>query len=241
MPYQDRLGCRTCEGRGAGDHLVQDAAKRVDIATAVELSFASDLLGAHVGRTAEYEAGIGQGGSSCGFGDCTRDTEIRDQPMPVLHQNVVRLDVAMHDAAPVRVVQRAGHADRQPQRRGHRQSGIAQQTHAERFTFDKRHRVVRDAPRFAGAQQRNDVRMHEGRGNLNFTSESFDADRDRHLSRQHLDDDSASERDILRHEHAAHRAAAKLALDDVIAPERLLELITCLIDGVLLCHSRSPL
>ena len=48
------------ERRLAGQHLVEHAAERVDVGAGVDVALAARLLGAHVGRRADGEAGLGE-------------------------------------------------------------------------------------------------------------------------------------------------------------------------------------
>ncbi len=84
-------------------HLVHDGAERIEVGARVELE-ALHLLGRHVG---------GASGDALEPRDVRvrdeRDAEVDDAHVAVLRQqDVGRLDVAVHDAARVRVVQRLG-------------------------------------------------------------------------------------------------------------------------------------
>jgi hypothetical protein len=57
-------------------------------------------------------------------------------------------------------------------------------------------------------------------GELDLAAEAVRAHVGRQLGREQLDDDLAAEAGLLRHEHAAHGAAAQLALEGVAAGER---------------------
>ena len=48
--------------------------------------------------------------------ECERDSEVRDQRMAALQQNVLRLHIAMHDAAAVRVIECVRHLAHQHER-----------------------------------------------------------------------------------------------------------------------------
>ena len=111
----DRLDRRTRERRLAGQHLVQYAAQRVQVAAPIEIVVARRLLGTHVGRCPNGDAGsrerFGPGGA-----DGSRDAEIRDDRVAALEQNVLRLDVPMDDTACVRVAEGVGHFSRDAER-----------------------------------------------------------------------------------------------------------------------------
>ena len=106
----DRLRRRPRERRLSGDHLVQHAAQAVDVAPAVDSRIGHRLLGTHVRRRAERDAGARELGAAA-LGDRARDAEIGDERLAVLQQDVLRLDVAVNDALLVRVVERATRPD----------------------------------------------------------------------------------------------------------------------------------
>src|SRR6185503_19801857 len=57
MLADDRLHRRTDKGPTAGEHFVEHATERIDVAAAVDISGARRLLGAHIARRAHHEAG----------------------------------------------------------------------------------------------------------------------------------------------------------------------------------------
>ena len=91
-------------------------------------------------------------------------------------QDVVGLDVAVDDAAFVRVGERFRDVaeDARPLRRSAaRRLGRAR---AQRFALDEGHRVVRESVDLAGDEDRDDVRMLEARGELDLALEAVDVD-----------------------------------------------------------------
>ena len=78
------------------------------------------LLGAHVLHRADREPGSRQA-IPTGFGERERDAEVRDQRLAVVQEDVLGLDVAMDDALPVCVVERAGDLSHDSNRLVHRQ------------------------------------------------------------------------------------------------------------------------
>jgi hypothetical protein len=93
---------RTAEGAFAGEQLIEDHAAREQVAAPVD-RLAGELLGRHVRDGAEHRAELGElGGVELG------DAEIGDFDAAVGEQDDVGgLDVAMDDAALVRVLQGA--------------------------------------------------------------------------------------------------------------------------------------
>ena len=110
MLRDDGLGRPTSEGRLAAEHLVQHAAERIQIASAVDLT-AHRLFRAHIGWSAEGEPHPGQPLGS-GSGDGVGDSEIGEYGLATFQQNVLGLDVAMNDAVLVGIGQGSEHVDR---------------------------------------------------------------------------------------------------------------------------------
>ena len=141
----DRLRRRPAEGRLAGEHLVEHAAQRVDVAARVELALAHRLLGAHVLRRAERHPGLGHPGAGLAGGE--RDAEVGDERAAVVEQDVLRLDVAVDDAVPMGVVERARDLGGDPDGLADRQLLLAGHPVAERDALDERHHVEEEASR----------------------------------------------------------------------------------------------
>src|SRR3954470_9551580 len=132
MPSDQRLGRTSREWRLSGEHLVQHAPEAVDIAAAVDARIGHALLRTHVGRGAERYAGAGQLLlAECAGG--TRDPEVGDQCLAILEEDVLGLDVAVNDAVPVRVVERAGDLAGDSQRVVDRELPLAIQSRAKRL------------------------------------------------------------------------------------------------------------
>ena len=144
------------------------------------------LLRRHVARRADREPGTSQGVSGSilrrrahGLGD----PEIQHHGVPVLQEDVLRLQVAMHHALAVRVSQRARDFAGDPHGVGDRQLAVACQAMSKRFAPHERHGVVREAVGVACTQHGDEVRMTKARGELDLASEPFDAHRCRKLGR----------------------------------------------------------
>jgi hypothetical protein len=95
--------------------------------------------------------------------------------MPALEQDVLRLDVAMHDLAAMGIAQRVGHLAGDPHRVLDGELLLAIQPVTERFPLDIRHHVKQgrggaelppDPAQFARIVQRQDMGMAEVRGGL---------------------------------------------------------------------------
>ena len=107
MQRQERAGERPL----ADQELVEDDPCRIQVGTAIGL-FATELFGRHVAGRAEHRAGHG----------FVRGVDLGDAEVAQLDRarlgdkDVVGLDVAVHDAAPMRMAQRLQQLTHQPHR-----------------------------------------------------------------------------------------------------------------------------
>src|SRR5439155_8319521 len=99
-----RLSTPSRARRLTRQHLVQDAAQAVEIASAVELLLARRLLRAHIGRGAHRDPRFSEP-LPTGYRDRARDPEVADDRMACLEQNVLRLNIPMDDPQAVGVAQ----------------------------------------------------------------------------------------------------------------------------------------
>src|SRR4051812_39232391 len=97
MARQQLLGGAALEGRLSGKHLVQNAAKGIEVAPAVQVSGTRGLLGAHVGGGTESEPGFRQP-LIAGGGDGARYAEVRHDRLAALQEDVLGLDVPVNDS-----------------------------------------------------------------------------------------------------------------------------------------------
>ncbi len=145
--------------------------------------------------------------------DRARDPEVGDDRVVVLEQDVGRLDVAVHDPLPMRVVERIRHFLGQVDHFGDGERSVAHESLLQRLAVDERHRVVQDPRRLACAEERDHVRMPKRGGHLDLASEAFGVHAGPDLCGDDLHDHSSIERDLERLEDAAHTTPAELAHD----------------------------
>ena len=141
------------------------------------------------------------------------DAEVGHHRAAGRQQHVVGLDVAVDEAAGVGVGKGARDLAAGGAPVGDRQRAALLQPPPERFALDERHREVGEAGDLAGREQRHDVRVLEAGGELDLLLESLGAHARGELGREDLDDDAAAEAAVPGEEHAAHAAAAELALE----------------------------
>jgi hypothetical protein len=155
------------------------------------------------------------------------DAEVGDQRAAGagLQQDVVRLDVAVDDAAAVRVGERPGDLAQHARGVGRRKGTARAEPLAERLAGDVAHDEEDEAARRADAMDGDDVRVREPGGGARLAHEAVarggGAGEGR---REHLEGDVAVELHVAREVDDAHPAAAELALEGVLAGERRLEL-----------------
>jgi hypothetical protein len=196
----------------AQEHLVQHAAKAVDVAAFVDLLGTRCLLRTHVPHGAEGHPGPGQTLTTrCTHG--TGDAEVRDDRLASGKQHVLRLDVAVDDAVGVGVAERTRDLLGHPDRLVERESSLFRQPDPERWPIDERHDVIQQPADVARVIQRDDVRMAEASRDLDLTEEPLRTQAHRQFRAQHLERDRPIVFDVTSLQHDRHPAAAKLALD----------------------------
>ena len=94
--------------RIARQRLVDHRSQRVDVTPGIHFAITSRLLRAHVMRSTQRETRLRQSRPSR-LPHGQRDPEVSDQRLPGLEQDVLGLDVAMHDVVLVRILQRRRH------------------------------------------------------------------------------------------------------------------------------------
>src|SRR5687767_2935356 len=145
--------------------------------------------------------------------------------MPVLEQNVGRLDVAMDDAMLMRVRERVGHLAYDSHRIPDGKFALALEPALERFARDERHDVVEQSVLEAGSDYRKDVWMLKVRRDLGLALETSRSYLAGDIRRQDLDDHLPMQRVVDRQEEPAHPAARELPLYGITVGEGGLQLL----------------
>src|SRR2546428_1570321 len=205
-----RLGAHHCqrigagEGQVAGDHLVEDGAEGVDVGARVAASTA-DLLRRDVVRRADRGREAEPGDPPCRF--VQRDAEIDDLHQPRRgDQDVLRLEVAMHDSVLVHVLQRLADLLRDGERASGGQRMLLLHELAQALALHQLHRHVHPAL-VAGLEELDDVGVIEPLPDLLFALEALEENHVAlELEVRDLERDGSAAGGVLRLEDRGHPA-----------------------------------
>ena len=200
----------------AREQLVKNHAERVDVRAMIRLRGVRRLLRRHVSRRAQHAVlrearrirhGSPGSGIEGGAHD-PRDAEVRDlYTACLIQQEVLRLDVAMHDAAVVRELQRLADRRHNGQRLRRREAA----RHHRLSQIDAVDVLHHQKIELAGPSEimhRDDIRMVEFRKSLSFPREPFGEAGIRRLPwRQNLERHETAERFLASLVDRAHPAA----------------------------------
>ena len=192
--------------------------ERVHVAARVDGAVARGLLGAHVLRRAERQPGLREAIAS-GLGDRERDAEVGEHRLAFLKQDVLRLDVAVHQPLSVRVVERARDLLGDRERLVEAELVLALQLVPQRLAADVRKHVVQHAVRVARVDERQNVRMIEPRRDLDLGEEPFGAEHRPEFGAQDFERDVTIELAVVSEVDDGHSACPELALDRVALAE----------------------
>ena len=208
----------------ADDHLVDDDRQAVDVRPRVDGREPRGLFRAHVPRRAERNPRARELRAARRRAHRLRDAEIGDDRMRLREQHVLRLDVAMQHAQPVRIRERVGDWRRDVDRACTGHASALHDLLTQRSTIDEGHHVVDEPVRLSGIVQRQDVWMHHARDDVDLVQEPFGADRARDVRTQHLERDVAVMLAVVRDVYRRHPAASEDATDLVPVRDRRGEL-----------------
>lgn len=155
----------------AGERLEQHTAESEEITASIE-RLTRRLFRTHVRRCTDHHAHARE---CAGFLRCRqrlRDTEIGHDGVSLVQEDVLGLDVAMHHAMAMRVVEGVRDISADPRGRVDRQSTFLTETVAQRLATHYRHHEVQDAIGLAGIVQRQHVRMGQARRQSNLLRET---------------------------------------------------------------------
>ncbi len=208
----------------AGQDLVPQHPEGVDVGAVVRRRVAGCCFRCHVSGASQHHSAFGERHADAQIAQRLGHAEVGQLRVAGHEEHVLRLDVAMHDAAAVRVGERIGDLAQQPQPLVDRQLAVARQPGAQRASLDVRHHVVQQRAGGAGVEQAQDVGMLQARRDLDLAGEAFGAQRGGDLLPEDLDRNSAAVTQILGQEDRPHAAGAHLALDAVAVAQGLLQL-----------------
>ena len=134
-----------------------------------------------------------------------------------MQQNVLGFDVAVNDPVAVRVIQRACHLGRNPDRFAHGELLLALELATEGLAFHEGHHVVEELARRPGVEEWQEVRVLEPGGNANLREEPVSPEYRGELRSEDLQCHLPLMLEVLSLIDRSHAAAAELVLDRVIA------------------------
>ena len=203
------------ERRLAGQELVEDDSERVEVGARIDLA-SLGLLGREVLRRPDDRARLGHL-ARAGAGD----PEVRHLHAALaVDEDVVRLDVAVHDPVPVREAQRREDLARVLDRDVDRRGAAADDQLLERAAVEELHRDVVGVLGLAAVVDRDDVRVVERGGVLRLAAEALDELVVVPVAAvEDLDRDAAAELLVFGEVDVGHPAGAELALDPVAPVE----------------------
>jgi hypothetical protein len=209
------------EGRTPREQLKEHRAERIHVGAAVDVDRAAYLLGRHevrrpdrIATTCEREAGL----SEIIDGHHLRDAEVeqlhlRRAPRHAREEDVLRLEIAMHDTGRVRRLDAGEHLSEEIERRVHLERSVARERRRERLAVEELHHDVR-VRRWRGVEHVDHVRMADATARERFLHEALAGiGVARDVVAQHLDGDAATGAVVPRLEDRAHAADAERAHD----------------------------
>ena len=210
----DRRRHIAAERRPVCEHLVEDAAERVDVRPRIGRP-AQARLGRHIGRRAQQRSGLRQRG----VGGEARDPEVEHLALSRgLDHHVARLDVAVDDAGGVRHPECIRHLGRDPDGLSHRQRPASVQELGQALARHALHDDVAHRAVATGVEHRHDTRVVQPSRGARFTLEALHEQRViRVLGRKDLDRHDPLEQLVAGAVNRTHPAASE-DVEQLVAP-----------------------
>ena len=211
----DRDGIGACDRASPRAHLVEHGADGVEVGARVDLVGGGDLLGRHVRGRAHDDAGAREArlAGRAQLGDAEVE-QLHERPARGRHEeDVVGLEIAVHDAGVVRGLEALEHLLRAGGRGRRRERPHAREELRERLADQQLHDEVREAVgRLIDVGHVHDVRRRDVRRQPRLLQEPRDEPgAARELGVQELERDPRPEELVARLPHGAHAPLADAA------------------------------
>ena len=214
-------GRRALERPAAAQHFVEQHAERIQIGALIE-ALAEQLLGRHVVDRARRVMRLRdrERAGRIEPREMFRESEVEELHDAVVgHEDVGRLDVAVHDEARVRALQTFGHLHGDVEN-ARRLALSAREPPLHRLAFEQFHDDERPAAVVADVEDAADGGVAERRGRTGFALEAQDGDEIvADLRRQHLDRHGPLLGEVVGLVDHAHSAAAEFLKNSISATE----------------------
>lgn len=215
---QHRLRGWSCEGWFTGQHLEENAAERIDVGAAVELVIAGGALGAHVSRCPQRRSGYSQ--RIRRSRNRARNTEISNERVAMVEQDILGLHIAVDDPAAVRVGQCVADLAGDAQRVVDRKLFLSFKAASERLALHVRHGVPEEPIGITGIEEWQDVRMGQSGSRFHLPMEAHGTELVGELGLQDLEGDQAMMPEVSSQKYDGHTAMPQLAPERVSTGER---------------------
>ena len=140
--------------------------------------------------------------------------------MAATQENVLRLDVAVHDPLVVRVREGIGDLAGDPEGVLERKLLFAVDSRPQRFTLHVRHHIVEHPCRFARIEQREYVGMVQSGGEGDLAKKALGAERPSQLRLEHLEGDGTIVLQIMGAIYRGHSAPADFVTHAIALSQR---------------------
>src|SRR2546423_343230 len=208
------------ERRFSDQHLVQNAAKTVDVGAAIERLVSKELLGTHIRWSPRPAHPRARESLNSSHVDRARDAEIGDDSVSAGEQNIFRLDVAVDDSLRVRVRQPIRGLAADLYRRVDWQLPFAIYSDSQSLAADVRHQIVEQRLDVTRIVEGEDVRVLQPRQHANLADESELAGVRPLLGVQNFDSDLPVVSGVHREIYGGECALSDLTPDFIAAGKR---------------------